>query len=126
MRFWSRVTRQPANRVKQTRNVNATANQELGQRRQFTDPRKGAPNYDGAEMGSQSWQSAHDPTDVSRGGKDTPEATKTTESKFYRISNLTEDRTYNANTANAAELSDVLGTLLRDIAEGRKIRVIIT
>ena len=33
----------------------------------------------------------------------------------YKISNLTLDRTYNANSTNAAELSDILGTLIHDL-----------
>jgi hypothetical protein len=33
----------------------------------------------------------------------------------YNISNLTEDRTYNANSSTTAELADILGTLIKDL-----------
>ena len=33
----------------------------------------------------------------------------------YRISNLTSDRIYNANSTNVAELADIVGTLIRDL-----------
>ena len=33
----------------------------------------------------------------------------------YTITNLTTDRTYNANSTSTAELADILGTLIRDL-----------
>ena len=33
----------------------------------------------------------------------------------YNISNLTEDRTYDANSSTTAELADILGTLIKDL-----------
>jgi hypothetical protein len=33
----------------------------------------------------------------------------------YKISNLTLDRTYNANSSSTAELADILGTLIHDL-----------
>ena len=33
----------------------------------------------------------------------------------YKVSNVTVDRTYNANATSTAELADVLGTLIQDL-----------
>ena len=35
----------------------------------------------------------------------------------FTVTNLTTDRTYNANSTTVAELADILGTLIRDLKE---------
>jgi hypothetical protein len=35
----------------------------------------------------------------------------------YRISNLSVDRTYNANSTSTTELADIIGTLIKDLEE---------
>jgi hypothetical protein len=56
------------------------------------------------------------PTDTSRGGVDEPVAVQADVSfPLYTITNLTYDRTYNANGSSTGELADVLGTLIRDV-----------
>jgi len=56
------------------------------------------------------------PVDRSPGGTDAESALKTIKSlPVYTITNLTTDRTYNANATSVGELADVVGTLIGDI-----------
>ena len=41
----------------------------------------------------------------------------------YTITNDTTDRTYDANATSAAELADVLATLIRDLASSKTPKV---
>lgn len=56
------------------------------------------------------------PTDTSSGGVD-KHTNVAADISFptYTITNLTYDRTYNANGSSVGELADVLGTLIRDV-----------
>lgn len=42
----------------------------------------------------------------------------------YTVSNLTEDRSYDANSTSTAELADVLGTFLLDLNRGGSKRAL--
>ncbi len=46
-----------------------------------------------------------------------PQNNRDIQSPTYTISNLSEDRTYDANSTSTAELADILGTLISDLAD---------
>ena len=59
---------------------------------------------------------AVEPTDPSRGGVDADlRLGQQLQMPPYAITNLTTDRTYDANSTSTAELADVLGTLVTDL-----------
>lgn len=64
-----------------------------------------------------------EPTDVRPGGTSEIERKEDTAKYTYAITNLTTDRTYDANGSSVNELADIVGTLIRDLAAGRKISV---
>lgn len=41
----------------------------------------------------------------------------------FTITNLTTDRTYDANSTTVAELADIIGTLITDLASGKTPKV---
>jgi hypothetical protein len=62
-----------------------------------------------------------EPTDPTRGGVDAvARNTSGVSLPSYTVTNLTTDRTYNANSTSTAELADILGTLIEDV--GRALR----
>ena len=42
---------------------------------------------------------------------------------LFTVTNLTLDRTYDANATSTAELADILGTLITDLASGKTPKV---
>jgi hypothetical protein len=51
----------------------------------------------------------------------TGQSTRTISANAYTVSNVTTDRTYNANSYTTDELADVLGTLISDFVEVRNM-----
>lgn len=56
------------------------------------------------------------PSDTTRGGRDEVSGVvRRTGVPPYAITNLTKDRTYDANATSLAELADIIGTFIRDV-----------
>ena len=57
---------------------------------------------------------------------DKEDSTGQTTIEKYKISNLTLDRAYNANSTSTAELADIIGTLIRDLDKSGLLKYIKT
>lgn len=116
MRFWNRKSTLAGSDVVKPTTGYPTRESMPGSRRPFSPTIPGAePEEKQAPVASMTFPTV-DPTDTTPGGVDakTPSPTPTGLSP-YTITNLTIDRTYDANGSSVAELADVLGTLITDI-----------
>jgi hypothetical protein len=126
MRFWDRKPRKTSSRLKQpvTTGRTGAASTTLKQRTPFSNP------LDPESYGKTApWPETNtrvpdvEPIDVSPGGEGEISRNADAARYVYNISNLATDRTYDANASSVAELADILGTLIRDLAAGNKISV---